>query len=278
VVTEPIDVEATEVTHAGMVPAIATAAVEPAVSSAKAVELQQGYYELCRKLLDDSDYQAISGKRFPKKSAWRKLAVAFNVNTELVGEEYVYVGERQRIVTAKMVVRATAPNGRHMDGIGLCDLYERCCPTAFGGECPKATWSRHVCCQADCSGTIHFSNAQHDLPATAMTRATNRACSDLFGMGEVSAEEIGTRGQAEPQYEEINGEQIPVAVSVPTTRSGPGANLEKDRKRIYAICKDRKLDLAVTLGRILGETAPETTFKLDAAQCGKVLAQLNLEK
>ena len=39
----------------------------------------------------------------------------------------------------------------------------------------------------------------HDIPATAMTRATNRAIADLIGAGEVTAEEI----QAELKMEAV---------------------------------------------------------------------------
>ena len=55
------------------------------------------YQELCKELLDDSDYQAYTQrekdangswqtveKRFKKKSAWRKLATAFDLDVQIV--------------------------------------------------------------------------------------------------------------------------------------------------------------------------------------------------
>ena len=62
---------------------------------------------------------------------------------------------------AEYVVEAKAPNGRSAVGVGIASIHER-----------------------------QFSNPEHDIPATAHTRAKNRAFADLFGLGEVSAEEI----------------------------------------------------------------------------------------
>ncbi len=162
--------------------------VKQTVATIEVVAAQEAYHELCKQLLDKSDYQTIGKKDFRKKSGWRKLAVAFNVSVELISREY----ERDatgRIVRAEVVARATAPNGRTMDGLGACDIFEKCCGQAYGEPCAnKSNYHKH--CVLGCSGRAHFSNPQHDLPATAHTRATNRACADLFGMGEVSAEEI----------------------------------------------------------------------------------------
>jgi hypothetical protein len=127
---------------------------------ADVVALQKTFHDLCIALLDDDDYQAIKGKRFKKKSAWRKLAAAFNVSDSLLDRQYER-DEDGRILRAEVTVRATAPNGRFADGLGLASVRER-----------------------------PFNNPEHDIPATAHTRAKNRAFADLFGLGEVSAEEI----------------------------------------------------------------------------------------
>ena len=45
-----------------------------------------------------------------------------------------------------VVVRAIAPNGRFMDGLGLCDYRERCCPKADNENAVcknKARWHEH---------------------------------------------------------------------------------------------------------------------------------------
>jgi hypothetical protein len=139
--------------------------VRPAAAAAELLANQRAYHQLCLDLLDESDYQTFrtdkgEQARFKKKSAWRKLNVAFNVDTQLVSEE-VTRDDAGHIVRAHVVARAIAPNGRYADGIGVCDRGER-----------------------------GFSKPEHDILATAHTKATNRASSDLYGMGEVSAEEM----------------------------------------------------------------------------------------
>lgn len=150
------------------------------------------HQELVKRLLDDSDYQEIQGKKFPKKSAWRKLAVAYGVSFEIVDRGTILDDDNQ-VTRADFIVRATAPNGRFADGWGACSAYERCCQKGCrrGGNhkhCPAAE-------EDFCPGRTHFSHAEHDIPATAETRAKNRAASDLFGMGEVSAEEVVSRDE-----------------------------------------------------------------------------------
>lgn len=163
VIEDVIDVEGEEITPsvAALAPITKSdALVRPAASVNDVEDAFHDYQALCARLLDRDDVQSIGGRSFRKKSAWRKLAVAFGVSCE-VRERIYDRDDRNNILRAEIVVRATAPNGRYMDGLGICDVSER-----------------------------KFSKQNHDIPATAMTRATNRACADLFGMGEVSAEEI----------------------------------------------------------------------------------------
>lgn len=173
VVTEAEIVDTEDIGNvAALVPVPAQAAdllVRPAASVEAVKQAMADYQELCRSLLDpDTDFQVYgrgNGRReFKKKSAWRKLAVAFGVSCELLNRESVR-DDAGRIIRCEVLVRATAPNGRFMDGLGVCSTSER-----DDGK----PWTK----------------PEHDLPATAMTRATNRACADLFGMGEVSAEEV----------------------------------------------------------------------------------------
>jgi hypothetical protein len=169
------------------------------------VAAQKSYQAVCVALLDDNDIQKIGKKEFKKRSAWNKLSVAFGVSVEEVRTVHER-DERGRIVRTECVVRATAPNGRHSDGLGACDLYERCCDP---GTCTKREkWpdskkpTGHVHCTEFPCKQAHFSNPQHDIPATAFTRASNRAKADLFGLGEVSAEEI-TRHDETPNAEPV---------------------------------------------------------------------------
>ena len=175
-----------------LVPA-STAGVMHSAPVAEVKAMQDAYHALCESLLDASDYQDIGGKKFKTKSAWRKLGVAFNVSVELVSEDKIR-GHRNRIEECETRVRATHPNGRHMDGVGVCSIYEKCCDPEtcrLREQWEDGRPTGHVHCGELCTGAKHFSNPAHDIPATAFTRASNRAQADLFGMGEVSAEEVG---------------------------------------------------------------------------------------
>ena len=59
-----------------------------AAPTADVVALQQQFHDLCVALLDTDDYQRIGAKDFKKKSAWRKLAAAFNVSDTLLERSY----------------------------------------------------------------------------------------------------------------------------------------------------------------------------------------------
>lgn len=185
-------------TTAAVVPVTASPAgiTRPAAPLQQIVQAFTEYQQVRNQLLDPkADFQEIGRRSHPKKSAWRKLAVAFNVTCELLAREYER-DDAGQIIRAEIVVRAHAPGGRYMDGLGSCDLREKCC---HSGRC-RNTVRGHTHCDVDDSHdpAQHFSHPQHDIPATAMTRATNRACSDLFGFGEVSAEEIQDAASAPP--------------------------------------------------------------------------------
>lgn len=138
-----------------------------------AVEFWENYQELTEKLLDPSDYHKQGEKTFKKKSAWRKYGTAFNISTEIIDEELTK-DELGRIITAKYIVKATLPNGRSEPGVGSCSIWDK---QKEETDTPFMLRKR-------------FSNAENDVPATAHTRAKNRAISDLIGAGEVSAEEM----------------------------------------------------------------------------------------
>ena len=161
----------------------------------EAVRQWEQYQELTRRLLNESDYQQIGKGRFKKKSAWRKYSRAFNLNDE-VQSEHVERAPDGWPVWARVVIRAIAPNGRHAEADGECHMAERCCPASYGSECGKSDYSNHDCCEPGCNPRIHWSHPG-DIAETALTRAKNRAVSDLIGAGEVSAEEM--EGQREPR-------------------------------------------------------------------------------
>ena len=99
------------------------------------------YQELCRGILDDSDYQKIRvsekdpetgnyirvEREFKKKSAWQKLGRAFNVDTRIVEKEFQRT-KTGRINEAYYCVRATLPNGRSVESDALCNRNEKANP------------------------------------------------------------------------------------------------------------------------------------------------------
>ena len=137
-----------------------------------AAQVQQNFLDLVDVLLDKSDYQA--GKK--KKSAWRKLARAFNISDEPIIKEIVR-DENHQIISAYFEVKAILPNGRSGFGVGDCSIFDKI--KSDDVELPSNFELRK-----------RFTNAEHDVIATAHTRAKSRAISDLIGAGEVSAEEL----------------------------------------------------------------------------------------
>lgn len=121
------------------------------------------YDAACAALIGPNDVQVEGNRTFKKKSAWRKLARHFTISTEIVRVEKE---DLNGIFCATVTVRAVAPWGQHAEEVGACATDE-------------ATGRRTI--------------TTADAIATAATRATNRAVSNLIAMGEVSAEEIGDR-------------------------------------------------------------------------------------
>ena len=150
-----------------------------------ASEYMDNYQELVEALLVDSDYQMIGSKKAKKKSAWRKLATAFKISDEIVTEQLIFDENDGQIVSARYKVKATLPNGRSTIGVGVCSIYDKIRYSATGKHHADTETPSHFILRG------RFSNAEHDVPSTAHTRAKNRAIADLIGAGEVSAEELG---------------------------------------------------------------------------------------
>ena len=148
---------------------------EGIVDVEKAIDEWNAYQALCRRLLSEDDYQSYKVKvkdengkwvdkvrRFPKKSAWFKLGRAFNANTRIVSHEELRT-KTGRVRESHYIVEASLPNSQ-----------------------------RVVQADASCSRSEKGKDksSDHDIKATAETRATNRALAKLIGAGEVSAEEM----------------------------------------------------------------------------------------
>ena len=55
-----------------------------------AAAFMQNYQDLVKALLEPSDYQKINGVPKKKKSAWRKLATAFNISDEIIKSQSLF--------------------------------------------------------------------------------------------------------------------------------------------------------------------------------------------
>ena len=134
------------------------------------------YQELARKVLASEDWQGTPGKHgsFVKRRGFMKFATFYGVSTEIL-RDTIERDENGQVLRARVIARAIHPNGRHADGDGACSISERRFQSASGRQ-----------------------KIEHDLPATAATRATNRAISNLIGFGQVSAEEVDGDAPAEP--------------------------------------------------------------------------------
>ena len=139
--------------------------VQPNVEAAKSA--MDAFQALKAKLLDANDIVEIQNKKYIKRSGWRKIALAFNISTEIVSIEREKIGD---VYVVRVKARAIAPNGRVSEEVGVCDSSE------FSGNL-KPTF--------------------HNIEAKAVTRAINRAISNLVGGGELSAEEV-IQGADEP--------------------------------------------------------------------------------
>jgi hypothetical protein len=138
--------------------AVAFPLVLPVTGTDEIIRAWESFNDLKLRLLDKMDFVAVRGENFAKKSAFRKLALAFGISCEVIREDHIEFtnGTKAFLVT----VKAYAPNGRFMTACGSCHSNER-----------------------------KF-NKESDIRAMAQTRATNRAIADLVGWSAPSAEEM----------------------------------------------------------------------------------------
>ncbi|MBU1037413.1 hypothetical protein KKF32_05350 [Patescibacteria group bacterium] len=133
--------------------------VIPAISANAMREQMKLFQDLKASILDkNKDIATIQGKPYVKRSGWRKMALVFNISDEILKQQKEEKGDD---FEWRHWVRAWAPNGRSVVGVGGCSSKER-----------------------------DFAHIEHDVFCVSHTRAKNRALSDLIGSGEVSWEEL----------------------------------------------------------------------------------------
>lgn len=171
--------------------------VEPVENIDRVVELYNNFDEIKNRLLDSADTTDISGNIHVNKSGWRKIATAFNLSSETISID-TWVGDG--VVKARVMARVTAPNGKVSTKSGMCASNESNHMERLEGSIRQnhdtKGWSPSDPDVLNVDGKwrrLRDPKAvnEHNIVATAETRATNRAISDLVGGGEVSAEEIG---------------------------------------------------------------------------------------
>lgn len=118
------------------------------------VSLFKEYQDAAMAILEKSDYTLISGYPYIKKTGWRKIAFYFNLSFE-IKDKTIEFDDNRNVQRAEFVVRAHMQGGRFSDGWGSCERREK-----------------------------KFLKPNHDIPSTAETRAKNKACQDLLGIGE----------------------------------------------------------------------------------------------
>lgn len=196
-------------------------------------KLAQAYDAACASLIGPNDVQKDGGRTFKKKSAWRKLARHFGISTSVEHVEKEMVGES---FCATVTVKALAPWGQSAEAVGAC-----------AGD--EATGRRTI--------TIA------DAIATAETRATNRAVSNLIAMGEVSAEEMskgsnGSSNAAKPAAEKV----MPIGIDKGKKLGEIGS---ASLSGTIAWCKEKGKfpDLIVACNAVLDERAGDGDLGID---------------
>lgn len=103
------------------------------ITGDEALEAQRAisvaYDKYCDALLSPNDVQEADGKKFKKKSAWRKLGRAFQVSTEIRRhsahwEDDDTLPDGYRHFVAEYEVRAVAAWGQHAEAVGACSTRE----------------------------------------------------------------------------------------------------------------------------------------------------------
>lgn len=194
---EVIDVEGGEVgvTDTSPPPAASgeNSLVRPVANVEEVAEVYQQFESIKEGLLTSDDTQQIgTGKnkqRFITKSGWRKIATAFNVSVDVTAKERAV---EDGVVVWRVKARATAPNGKVTESWSSCASNESN-HMEYIRDQESVDTDRDDIMKVDGKWRRLKEPREvndHDILATAETRAKNRAISDLVGGGSVSAEEV----------------------------------------------------------------------------------------
>lgn len=149
--------------------------LRPVGTNEQILKAWKDFQALKQVLLTDEDfYSPTQGKLTIRKSGWRKMAVAFGLNDEILSHE-IEKDPNGKDWTWRIRVRVSSRGGRSVEAIGACSTKER-----------------------------KFAHAEHDTYAMAHTRAKSRAIADMLGAADQLAEEAdeGPEGWTDQQLRE----------------------------------------------------------------------------
>jgi hypothetical protein len=134
--------------------------LRPVGTNEQIIKAWKDFQALKTVLLTEEDfYSPGQGKLTIRKSGWRKMAVAFGLNDEILSSELEH-SPNGIDWTWRIRVRVSSRGGRSVEAIGACSTKER-----------------------------KFAHAEHDTYAMAHTRAKSRAIADMLGAADQLAEE-----------------------------------------------------------------------------------------
>lgn len=177
-----------------------TSIVKPVENIDEVVETYNQFEQIKDDLLQTEDLTKIGDGVHVNKSGWRKIATAFNLSVETIEKQRVVEdGVVKYIITA----RAVAPNGKSTTASGICasnesNHMEAGKPSGVNSEGELEEMENYLKIEGKWRRLKSPKEVNdHNIMATAETRAKNRAISDLVGGGEVSAEELGQKKREE---------------------------------------------------------------------------------
>jgi hypothetical protein len=152
----------------------------------------------------------IEGKKFRKKSYWRGVGTTFHVRCKIVEVKRVEFDDDWGY---EAIVCATTNDGRSSDGDGACMASEK---TKRDGSPSKM-------------------QSVHNVRSHAVTRAKNRAISDLVGFGEVSADELPLNTYTDPPPPDGAPNTAPRETAPPQAAPSEGGTLSKARIKALGV-------------------------------------------
>ena len=201
--------------------------IRPLASIQDAKDAIDQYEKLKAAIQRDGDVFNYQGRPFLKKRFWTRLSTVFGLSVEPVSEERGFT--ESGALFYRFYAKASAPNGRYWIADGYCDRDEK----------------------------GHREWPEHTVRATALTRASNRAISNLVGGGEVSADELvdyDDDPRPQPQQKRTITEQKPtpkpeqkVAAAIAETKAKVAAP-EKSVDDLTATAEKELKERALALG------------------------------